>query len=195
MKNTEEYNRFIQEILSCKKCPLWKSRRNPVPGEGPVPSDMMIIGEAPGKNEDITGRPFVGKAGQLLTRMLEASGIPRKTVYITNIVKCRPPENRVPTTGEVKTCLPYLEKQILIVNPEKILILGRTAARYLAGEKIPLRHIPKEKKLEELRGRKLYLYLYHNKIPVVVSYHPAAILRNPRLKSVFKQDIELFKKI
>jgi uracil-DNA glycosylase family 4 len=191
---THRYEELVKRILECRKCGLWKTRKNPVPGEGRIPSEIMIVGEAPGRMEDISGRPFVGRAGNLLTQVLSSIGIDRKDVYITNIVKCRPPGNRTPLANEIMSCIPYLEEQIRIVSPQIILALGRTAARCLADQKLPLRMLPKERKMESLRGKVHYLRIDDRRISVVVTYHPAAVLRNPRLMHNFREDLLLLKK-
>ena len=117
---------LCHRVLSCQRCPLAQSRSQIVFGEGRAPAELMLIGEAPGEVEDQTGRPFVGPAGQLLTKILASVGIPREEVYITNVVKCRPPRNRVPTKGEMAACWEWLAAQIALVNPKIIITLGNT---------------------------------------------------------------------
>lgn len=159
-----------QEVLSCTKCDLHRTRHNVIFGEGNISARILIIGEAPGHDEDMIGRPFVGLSGQLLDKILAACGFTReKHVYISNIVKCRPPENRVPTDQEVKTCIPYLMKQIELIDPLILLPLGASALRVLFG---------KEYRITQVRGNWLNWY---DKLVMPV-YHPAALLRNPNLK-------------
>ena len=159
-----------QEVLSCTKCGLHKTRHNVIFGEGNKNAKILIIGEAPGHDEDMIGRPFVGKSGQLLDRILEACGFTReKHVYISNIVKCRPPGNRVPTDQEARTCIPYLMKQIELIHPLILLPLGASALRVFFG---------KEYRITQVRGNWLNWY---DKLVMPV-YHPAALLRNPNLK-------------
>ncbi len=159
-----------QEVLSCTKCGLHKTRHNVIFGEGNENAKILIIGEAPGHDEDMIGRPFVGKSGQLLDRILEACGFTReKHVYISNIVKCRPPGNRVPTDQEARTCIPYLMKQIELIHPLILLPLGASALRVFFG---------KEYRITQVRGNWLNWY---DKLVMPV-YHPAALLRNPNLK-------------
>ncbi len=153
----------------------------------------MIVGEAPGKTEDETGRPFVGRAGKLLTESMRQINIEREKLYITNMVKCRPPANRQPRLEEIKACAPYLAQQIILVKPKAILLLGRTAAAYLVGNQLPsIRGQPKSK-LEELRGKIHSIKVYDRVFRGVATYHPAAILRNPRLKKEFLKDLLAFK--
>ena len=159
-----------QEVLSCKKCELHNTRHNVIFGEGNPGAKILIIGEAPGHDEDMIGRPFVGKSGQLLDKILAACGFTREQhVYISNIVKCRPPGNRVPTDQEAKTCIPYLMKQIELIDPLILLPLGASALRVFFG---------KEYRITQVRGNWLNWY---NKLVMPV-YHPAALLRNPNLK-------------
>ncbi|MFO7853099.1 MAG: uracil-DNA glycosylase [Bacteroidota bacterium] len=159
-----------QEVLSCTKCDLHKTRHNVIFGEGNVGARIMLIGEAPGHDEDMIGRPFVGKSGQLLDKILAACGFTREQhVYISNIVKCRPPGNRAPTDLETKTCVPYLMKQIELIDPIILIPLGASALHVFFG---------KEYRITQVRGNWLNWY---NKLVMPV-YHPAALLRNPNLK-------------
>ncbi|MGE0077122.1 MAG: uracil-DNA glycosylase family protein [Bacteroidales bacterium] len=167
-------------ILHCNKCNLSKTRNNPIFGEGNLNAPIFIIGEAPGKDEDLLGRPFIGKSGQLLDKILTVCGFTREEhVFISNIVRCRPPENRIPTTQEAEICMPYLLKQIELVNPKILILLGATALKYMAGQN---HRITKE------HGTWLTVL---NKLAMPV-YHPAALLRDPSLK---KDTWEDFKKI
>lgn len=162
----------------CVRCKLAKTRSNVVFGEGNPRARVMFIGEAPGFHEDRQGRPFVGPAGQLLDRIIEnGMGLRRSDVYIANVNKCRPPENRDPEPDEVAACLPYLEEQVRLVRPEVIVALGRVAARNLLGVAAPV---------SALRGRELA----HQGIPVVVTWHPAYLLRNEAAKADTWQDIK-----
>lgn len=154
------------EVVSCIKCPLHSTRTQTVFGVGSASAEWMFIGEAPGVQEDLQGEPFVGRAGQLLNAMLAAIGLKREQVYIANVLKCRPPNNRDPQPHEVDCCEPYLLRQIELINPSIILALGRHAAHSLLKSDLPL---------AKLRGRRL---TYHG-IPLVVTYHPAYLLRNP----------------
>ncbi len=153
-----------QIVHKCHLCPLAQSRKNPVFGEGSKNPILMIVGEAPGREEDIQGRPFVGRSGELLTKMLRAINLERQEVFITSVVKCRPPRNRTPKKEEIEACLTYLLKQIELLDPKLILCLGATAAHTLLGTEEPL---------ATLRGK----FHQYNGIKVLVTYHPAYLLR------------------
>jgi uracil-DNA glycosylase family 4 len=170
-----------EQVQGCQHCPLWETRTNFVFGSGPGKADVAFIGEAPGRDEDIQGKPFVGKAGQLLTRIIEAIQFRREEVFIGNILKCRPPENRDPTPDEIEQCLPILEKQLQIIQPKIMCALGRIAAQTLLGTSAPL---------SRLRGRIHDL----SGIKMIVTYHPAALLRNPHLKRPTWEDMQLLRK-
>jgi len=163
-------------ICTCVKCPLGQTRTKFVFGVGNPDATLMLIGEAPGADEDMQGEPFVGRAGQLLNKILEAINFRREEVYIANILKCRPPGNRTPQPDEVELCLPYLRRQIELIRPKVILCLGLVAAQNLLGTK---------ESLGRLRGR----VLRHGEIPVMVTYHPAALLRNPAWKRPAWDDV------
>ncbi|MGC9006502.1 MAG: uracil-DNA glycosylase [Sulfurihydrogenibium sp.] len=174
IKLLEEINK---EIQVCTKCDLHKERKQAVLGEGNPNSPIMFIGEAPGEEEDKQGRPFVGRAGQLLTKAIELAGYKRSDVYITNINKCRPPGNRTPTVEEQEACFPYLKKQIDIINPKVLCLLGATAYRGI---------FKREAKITKERGNILD---YEGK-KVYVTYHPAYVLRNPKEEEIFFEDIK-----
>ncbi|NPA23845.1 MAG: uracil-DNA glycosylase [Crenarchaeota archaeon] len=184
-----EYEQLVREILSCTKCPLHRYRRRPVPGEGKLDAEIMIVGEAPGEKEDEQGRPFVGPAGQLLTRILNSLGVSREQVYITNIVKCRPPENRDPTPEEIRSCLPYLIRQIQIIKPKVIICLGRHSAREIL--KLCGLRESEVSQISKIRGKVFNVkFMGQQDIIVVPTYHPAAALYNPRLRSYITEDIK-----
>ena len=165
-----------QNVKICKKCNLCSTRKNAVPGEGNVNADIVFIGEAPGKNEDLRGRPFVGAAGKKLDDALENSGLARNDVYITNIVKCKPPKNRIPNYEEKTMCSNYLEHELSIINPKIICLLGNTAFNtILEGNEISKNH-----------GK----LIYKEKRTYFVTFHPAAIIYNQKLEKVFKNDIK-----
>ncbi|NPA52774.1 MAG: uracil-DNA glycosylase [Aquificae bacterium] len=168
---------IAQQIKNCTKCDLHKSRTNPVPGEGNPDAKLMFVGEAPGGDEDKQGRPFVGRAGKLLTKMIEATGHKREEFFITNTVKCRPPKNRTPTPWEQEACWEYLEKQIEIVDPKVICLLG--AAAGYAFLKRPVKITKERGQIIKWNGRILYL-----------TYHPAYILRNLQAEPILLQDIK-----
>ncbi len=165
-------------IAACRKCKLCEGRTNTVPGEGSATARLIVIGEGPGRTEDETGRPFVGRAGELLTKILEAIKLPREQVFICNVVKCRPPENRLPQYDEIAACLPYLYRQIELVKPRVILAMGGTAAQSLLSTKQSLGALRNQ--VHRFRG-----------IPVVVTYHPAALLRNPNWKRPTWDDVRI----
>jgi uracil-DNA glycosylase family 4 len=158
------------EILQCTKCELTSSRKHVIFGEGNTNADIFIIGEAPGREEDIQGRPFVGKSGQLLDKILAVCGFTRNEhVFISNIVKCRPPNNRIPTPHEAFTCMPWLLNQIELINPKILILLGATALKYIAGP---------EHRITSERGKWIN---WQNRLAMPV-YHPAALLRDSSLK-------------
>jgi len=179
-----------EEIIKCRKCPLHATRNKAVPGWGNHRSDMVFIGEAPGREEDLEGIPFVGRGGKLLDEALKEAGTEREKVYITNLVKCRPPKNRRPRREEVFSCSDYLQREMLIVRPKVIVLLGSTAATYLYNESLPYRRIPKIKKVEENRGKPGTTVIRGEAFPSFVTYHPAAALRKPGLKQEIILDIK-----
>ena len=182
LERVETLEEIASLIASCKKCPLYKTATNPVPGEGHPRAKLMCVGEAPGATEDETGRPFVGAAGQLLTKILAAIDLPREQVYICNVLKHRPPGNRNPLPDEVTACSPYLIRQIELIKPKVILALGTFAAQTLLNTKTAI---------GKLRGS---VHEYHG-VPLVVTYHPAALLRNPGWKRPTWEDVQLARRI
>lgn len=166
-----------EEIGDCTRCKLSKGRTNLVFGEGNIDAEIMFIGEGPGKEEDLQGRPFVGDAGQLLTKLIEKMGFKREAVYIGNIVKCRPPMNRAPEDDEINSCASFIKKQAEIISPKVIIALGRISAQTLIASKIPI---------SKLRGR---FYEYCG-IPLMPTFHPAYLLRNPKDKKLVWEDVQ-----
>lgn len=181
-EKTKSLNQLEKLICDCTKCRLHKGRNKFVFGTGNPNADVLVIGEGPGAEEDKQGLPFVGRAGKLLTDMLKAIKFEREEVYIGNIVKCRPPENRTPMQDEMDTCLPYLKKQVELINPKLILCLGLTATKGL---------LKKRESLGELRK---HIFEYEG-AKVVVTYHPAALLRNPHWKKDCWEDLKKFRKM
>ena len=172
---------LYSKITRCTKCQLARTRNNVVPGEGVENPDVLVIGEGPGYDEDMSGRPFVGKAGVLLDKMLAAIGLDRtKNCYIANIVKCRPPNNRDPQPEEQSTCFAFLQAQIHILKPKMILCMGR-----IAGHKM----LETQEALNKLRGQ----IFDYNGIPLMITYHPSALLRDQSLKAPAWQDLKQFK--
>ena len=181
----EEYKRLVEEIRNCTKCRLHESRKNPVPGEGPLDARVMLVGEAPGRMEDRQGRPFVGRAGDLLNVLLAIAGVERRQVYITNIVKCRPPGNRDPKEDEIAACLPFLLRQIQLIRPQIIVSLGRHAGRTLfslAGKRWP--------GIRKAHGKPVEVSIVGVRLTLYPTYHPAAALYKPELRSVLEEDFK-----
>ena len=169
-------------VAKCTRCRLYKTATNPVPGAGSPTAKLVCVGEAPGANEDATGRPFVGAAGQLLTKILAAVELKREDVFICNVLKHRPPGNRNPLPDEVAACSPYLVRQLELIKPKVIIAFGSFAAQTLLDTKAPI---------GKLRGA---VHQYHG-IPLVVTYHPAALLRNPAWKRPTWEDVKLARRV
>ena len=169
-------------IATCTRCPLYATAKNPVPGEGNQDADFMLVGEAPGATEDETGRPFVGQAGQLLEKILAAIKFTREDVFIVNVLKHRPPGNRNPRPEEVSACSPYLVRQIELIRPKVLVALGTFAAQTLLDTKLSI---------GKLRGQ---IHRYYG-VPLIVTYHPAALLRNPAWKRPTWEDVQLARRI
>ncbi|MGC8606040.1 MAG: type-4 uracil-DNA glycosylase [Vulcanisaeta sp.] len=191
--NVAGYDELVQLMLSCTKCDLHTTRKRVVPGEGPLNARIMIIGEAPGEKEDEEGRPFVGAAGQLLTKLLSNVGIRREEVYITNIVKCRPPGNRDPEPNEIEACKPYLITQIFMIKPQVIICLGRHSAR----EILVMAGYPEKSvsNISSIRGKVFNVRLGDLNVKVLPTYHPAAALYNPKLRGVIEDDLRKIRAI
>jgi DNA polymerase len=181
-EKTASLDELEKLICDCTKCRLHQGRNKFVFGTGNPNSDVLVIGEGPGAEEDKQGLPFVGRAGKLLTDMLKAIKFEREEVYIGNVVKCRPPENRTPLPDEMDTCIPYLKKQCELLKPKLILCLGLTAAKGLL------------KKRESLGVLRKSIFEYEN-AKVIVTYHPAALLRNPNWKKDCWEDLKKFRKM
>ena len=168
---------LFEKVEACQGCQLCQGRHLPVPGEGDPDAALMLIGEGPGADEDRLGRPFVGASGQLLDGMLEAIGLSREQVYIANVVKCRPPGNRTPTAEEAEACLPYLRRQVALVRPKVIALLGGTAARYTIGPEVRIRR--DHGKWTQRAG-----------VWMMATYHPSALLRDPTQKMDAWRDMQ-----
>jgi DNA polymerase len=177
LKKTGPIYDFYYQIKDCQKCALGATRTHFVFGAGNPKADLMFVGEAPGRDEDLQGVPFVGRAGQLLTLMLQAINLDRNDVFIANVLKCRPPNNRDPLSEEVEKCEPYLLQQIDIIKPKLIVTLGRFAASSLLRTKVALGTLRQETHK-------------YNEVPLIVTYHPAALLRNPSLKRNAWEDLK-----
>ncbi|TFG33082.1 uracil-DNA glycosylase [Candidatus Thorarchaeota archaeon] len=179
MSREEELKILHQTINKCKCCPLHSTRINAVSGEGPLDATLFFIGEAPGAQEDETGRPFVGRSGKLLASMIEEIGLSRDEVFITSVLKSRPPNNRLPLSSEIEACRPYVEKQIEIINPRIIVLLGNVAISSMIGPW----------KVSESHGH----FFEANDRSYFMTYHPAAALRFPSVKEHMKQDFSILK--
>ena len=188
MSKEEDMRQVVSLVKSCKKCDLWKTRKNPVPGEGSLDANIFFVGEAPGYNEDIQGRPFVGKAGKILDQLLESIGLKRKDVYIANILKCRPPDNRDPLKTEIFTCTEYLDKQIEIIQPKIIVSLGNFAVSYIF-EKFGLKH----DKISKMHGKTFQINTLYGSIKIIPMFHPAVATYNQDTKSVLLNDFKAIK--
>ncbi len=178
--NKSDLEKLKKEVENCKACELYKTKKHYVFGEGNIQAKIMFIGEAPGASEDEQGRPFVGKAGQLLNELLNEVGILREDVYIANCLKCRPPNNRDPQENELKACRQFLDKQIELIKPKIIVTLGRFALMQIVGS---------DKKIAQSRGCMFEKKLYK----VVPTYHPAYLLRNPKAIEIFINDLKIVK--
>jgi uracil-DNA glycosylase family 4 len=175
-KHEDSLEKIAGDVRGCPLCKLARTRKNAVPGEGQTSAKIMFIGEAPGRSEDEKGKPFVGAAGQILDNVLKNAGIERSQVFITNIVKCRPPNNRVPEEDELIACRPYLDRQIALIKPKVICILGRTAySSILGGSSITANR----GKIVERSGQKYFS-----------TFHPAAVIYNKSLRSRLEDDLK-----
>jgi uracil-DNA glycosylase len=172
---------LAREVASCTRCPLHRTRQHPVFGEGPSRPRLLFVGEGPGADEDRSGRPFVGPAGKLLDRIIQAATLRREDVYIANIVKCRPPDNRVPDPSETATCLPFLKEQIRLLDPKVICTLGAPATRAV---------LQTDSGINQLRGKR-YHYPENPRIVVIPTFHPAYLLRHPEEKRKTWIDIQM----
>jgi len=182
-RNDLIYENLELEATNCQQCILSKSRNKVVFGKGDKKSKIFIIGEAPGKDEDLNGEPFIGRAGKLLTEILLSIQLQRSDVYITNTIKCRPPENRNPNSNEISSCSHFLDKEIELISPKVIILLGKVAAETILNT---------SKSMTELRGK--VHYYKDTKIPTLVFYHPAYLLRSPYEKRKVWDDILFMKR-
>jgi uracil-DNA glycosylase family 4 len=176
MTRTQDLNSLHESIRGCKLCPLHKTRLNAVPGEGSYDARLFFVGEAPGAREDESGRPFVGRSGELLTQLIETIGLTRDDVFITSVLKSRPPNNRTPTSSEIELCRPYVERQIELINPQVIVLLGGVAIASMVG---PWSVSESHGKFFEAKGRTYFM-----------TYHPAAALRFPKVKALMIADFK-----
>lgn len=177
MTREQELNALHDSIRECKLCPLHATRLNAVPGEGSYDAKLFFIGEAPGAKEDESGRPFVGRSGDLLTQMIESIGLTRDEVFITSVLKSRPPNNRTPVPSEIETCRPYVERQIDLIRPRIVVLLGGVAIASMVG---PWSVSESHGKFFEAKGRTYFM-----------TYHPAAALRFPKIKVSMTEDFKI----
>lgn len=184
-RDEHDFADIAERVAACTACPLHATRTHPVPGEGDPDADLMFVGEGPGRDEDRTGRPFVGRAGQLLDRMIAAMGLQRSEVFIGNVIKCRPPDNRTPGPDEIAACLPFLKEQIGRISPRVIVALGSPAAKTL---------LDTSRGITALRGR-IYTLPFDESISVVPTFHPAYLLRNEAEKPSAWKDLQLAMKL
>ena len=182
LKGNDSLERIAQELAGCIRCKLCRGRTNIVLGEGNPAADLVFVGEGPGEQEDLHGRPFIGRAGQLLDRMIGAMGLSRDQVYIANVVKCRPPGNRNPEPDEIATCGPFLLRQLNVIRPKVIVALGKFSAQTLLQTETPI---------SALRGK---FHPYHGGIQLMPTFHPAYLLRNPPAKKDVWIDLQLVAK-
>lgn len=177
--------RLTEEVLRCRRCSLCDGRKNPVIGEGSLCSPVALVGEAPGRKEDETGRPFVGSAGKLLDGLLSGIGLDRSKVYITNIVKCRPPGNRRPKAGEIRSCTPHLDQQLAVISPRIVAPMGNSATGYF------LKRFGRGRaSIGEIHGRPFEADAPWGLAIVLPLYHPAAVLYNRGLEAELRRDFE-----
>ena len=178
----ERLERLAREVERCRRCPLYRTRTHAVVSDGAPEARLMFVGEAPGREEDRQGKPFVGAAGQLLTKMIEAMGMKRQEVYICNVLKDRPPENRTPLPEEVEACLPFLREQVAVIRPRVICALGAVATKALLGPHMSITKVRGE--IREYEG-----------VPLIPTFHPAYLLRNPAAKKFAWADLKKVKQL
>ena len=181
----KEINQLTQDVTNCKKCELWKTRKNPVVGNGALNAQVMFIGEAPGYHENMQGIPFVGRAGKVFDELLKSIGLEREEVYVCNILKCRPPDNRNPFDLEIKACISYLDRQITAIKPKVIGTLGNFATSYVL-EKFGLQ----TEKIGKIHGKTFHIKNLLFDARIIPLYHPAAATYNPNMKSVLLEDFK-----
>jgi len=172
-----ELARLAEEVVACRRCPLYQTRTHAVISDGSPGARLVFVGEAPGRDEDLVGVPFVGAAGQLLTKMIEAMGLRRRDIYICNVLKDRPPKNRTPLPEEMAACLPFLERQLAIVSPKVICTLGAVATKALLGPTVAI---------TKIRGQ----VCAYRGMTLVPTFHPAYLLRNPPMKKLAWADLK-----
>lgn len=185
-----ELEKINQAVLSCQKCPLSQTRHNPVFGQGHPQAKIIFVGEAPGFNEDQTGQPFCGPAGQVFDRLLNSVGLNRNKIYIANILKCRPPNNRDPQLDEIKACTPYLEKQIELINPQIICPLGRHSMKFIM-EKFGLQDYTQG--ISKIHGKIFQVGNLFENHTIIPFYHPAVATYNQNMFPILEKDFQILK--
>jgi len=194
--NREEKNKKLEElkkeVIICQRCPLYKTRHLPVVGEGDHDAEVMFIGEAPGFNEDRTGHPFWGAAGKIFDELLASIGVKREDIYICNILKCRPPNNRNPKVEEIKACVPFLDRQIEIIQPKILCTLGNFSTKYIL-EKFGLSD--KIAGISQLHGQVFSSQSLFGSFKIMPLYHTAVATYNPNMKPILKKDFEILKEL
>ena len=188
MTKQDEMAKIAKLVEQCKGCNLNKVRKKPVVGEGSLDAKVLFIGEAPGRNEDLQGRPFVGRAGEILDELLDSRGIKRKEVFIANILKCRPPDNRNPLQSEIESCGKYLDRQIEIIKPKVIVTLGNFASSYIF-EKFGLKY----DKISKIHGKIFKIETLFGKLSIIPLYHPAVAVYNLNTKDTLVKDFKAIK--
>lgn len=188
MSNKHLLDAVAAEVVVCIKCDLWKGRKKAVPGVGNPESRVLFLGEAPGQSEDLKGEPFVGAAGKFLDTLLSETGLSRADIFITNVVKCRPPRNRDPRPDEIETCTPYLNRQIGLIQPRFIVTLGNHSTAYILSKaRLPFRSIT------QARGKVYETSILGLKVAVFPTFHPAAALYSARYKKQLEEDFQRIK--
>ena len=188
MSKQEPIDGLVAETRVCRKCRLWKSAKNSVPGEGDLDASVMLIGEAPGHREDIEGRPFVGAAGRLLDKLLASIALKRTDVYIGNVVKHRPPENRDPRPDEIMACVPYLDRQIQLISPKLMVPLGRHSTRYILS-KVNIDFTG----MTQTRGQIYEKTVLNVPVTIMPTFHPASALYNAKYRTFLEEDFQRIK--
>ena len=185
MGKEQEMRKIEQDVIACERCGLYKTRTNPVLGEGSLDARTMFIGEGPGFNEDMQGRPFVGKAGKFLDELLDSVGLKRSGVYIANILKDRPPNNRDPQAEEIRACTPYLDRQISVIKPETLCPMGNFAAAYILEK---FGHKPES--IGRIHGKVFKVRNLLLKARIIPLYHPASAVYNPNMRTLLLEDFK-----
>ena len=192
MEKQEKFKELSKKILNCKKCELWKTRSNLVIGKGSLNTKIMFIGEAPGFNEDKQGEPFVGRAGKIFDKLLDFINLKRDEIYITNILKCHPPQNRNPLQKEIDACISYLDDQIKIINPKIICGLGNFAINFILKR---FNLSDKIQGISKIHGKVFNISTLNKNIKIIPLYHPAVATYNPNMLETLKEDFNILRSL